>query len=254
MKVSPAALIAGTVFQDTLKDGSKGPEMVVIPAGKFWMGSDKARDAEADEAELPRHRVLIAKPFAMGKHQVTFEDYDRYAEASGRERPAEAGWGRGTRPVISVSWEEAVAYAKWLSEQTGKRYRLPTESEWEYAARAGSATRYWWGDDVRQDGHVWANCADCGSEWDGKQAPVGSFEPNPWGLHDMLGNVLEWVQDCWHDEYQGAPEDGSAWEESDYCARRVVRGSGFGLSPGSRARALPSPRDCPKAMPRRSSC
>jgi formylglycine-generating enzyme required for sulfatase activity len=126
--------------------------------------------------------------------------------------------------VIYVSFDDAVAYAKWLSEQTGKRYRLPTEAEWEYGARAGTETSYWWGNEVKQG---LANCRGCGSRWDGKQpASVGSFKPNPFGLYDTAGNVAERVQDCWHENYEGAPTDGLAWEEKNGgdCGRRVGRG------------------------------
>jgi len=221
---SPDGYRAGTIFRDRLADGSEGPELVVIPAGEFWMGSDKTRDPEAYDDELPRHRVSIAKAFALGRYPVTFAEYERFAEAAGRKPPEDQGWGREDRPVINVSWEDALAYCAWLSEQTGRPYRLPTEAEWEYAARAGTETRYWWGDEAGKNN---ANCNGCGSEWDNRQtAPVGSFRPSPWGLHDMLGNVWEWLQDCWHDRYEGAPEDGSAWEAGD-CSRRVVRGGSW---------------------------
>ena len=139
------------------------------------------------------------------------------------------GWGRGRRPVINVSWDDAVAYTKWLSEQTSKRYRLPSEAEWEYAARAGTTTKYSWGKKI---GRNRANCDGCGSQWDNKKTgPVGSFPANAWGLHDMHGNVWEWVQDCWNDSYRGAPTDGSAWEGGD-CSRRVMRGCSWSFSPG----------------------
>ena len=149
-----------------------------------------------------------------------------------RKLPNDDGWGRGRQPVINVSWHEAQAYVQWLSAQTGKQYRLPTEAEWEYAARAGTQTRYWWGDDIGKNNAV---CYDCGSEWDDKQtAPVGSFNANTFELHDTAGNVWEWVQDCWHDDYNNAPVDGSAWLEADGgdCNHRVVRGgswNGFSL-------------------------
>jgi formylglycine-generating enzyme required for sulfatase activity len=130
--------------------------------------------------------------------------------------------------VINVSWKDAVAYAEWLSKQTGKRYRLPTEAEWEFAARAGTTTSYWWGDEVVENR---ANCRGCGSQWGGEQtAPAGSFKPNPFGLYDTAGNVWEWVQDCWHDSYKGAPGDGSAWEEEG-CGQRVMRGGSWGNGP-----------------------
>jgi formylglycine-generating enzyme required for sulfatase activity len=131
--------------------------------------------------------------------------------------------------VINVSWEEAKAYAVWLSKVTGKPFRLPTEAEWEYAARAKSTTRYWWGDNVNEGRKVWANCANCGSEWDNKKtAPVGSFPENGFGLHDMHGNVWEWVEDDWHDSYNKAPDDGSAWVDEPRGSDRVLRGGGWG--------------------------
>ena len=133
-------------------------------------------------------------------------------------------WGRGNRPAIDVSWHEAQAYVAWLSEKTGKRCRLLSESEWEYAARAGAATRYSWGDGI---GRNRANCSGCGSRWDDRQtAPVGSFAANGFGLHDMHGNVWEWVADCWNGSYAGAPSDGSA-RESGNCSRRVLRGGAW---------------------------
>ena len=154
-----------------------------------------------EEFERPQHRVCVSR-FAMGKFEVTFEDYDRFALAVGREKPDDKDWGRGRRPVIYTSWDDATAYAEWLSSETGKRYRLPTEAEWEYATRAGTDTEYWWGNDVNQDGNVWANCSDCGSQWDGKKtAPVASFSANHFGLHDTAGNAVEWVQDCWHAQW-----------------------------------------------------
>ena len=132
--------------------------------------------------------------------------------------------GRGNRPVIYVSWEDARSYARWLSEQTGKSYRLPSESEWEYAARAGTITAYWWGNEIGS-GH--ANCNGCGSQWDNtKTSPVGSFKANAFGLHDMLGNIWEWTQDCSHDDYKDAPDDGSPWEVSN-CGLRVLRGGSW---------------------------
>ena len=131
--------------------------------------------------------------------------------------------------MINVSWEDAEAYVAWLSRETGEAYRLPSESEWEYAARAGTTTRYTWGQDI---GRNRANCGDCGSRWDGdRTAPVGSFAANGWGLHDMHGNVWEWVADCWHENYARAPRDGSAWTSGGNCGRRVLRGGSWFLSP-----------------------
>jgi len=216
----------GGVFRDTLKDGSQGPEMVVVPAGSFLMGSPEDEPGhEGDES--PQHLVTFAKPFAIGKYAGTFDEYDRFCESTRREMPEDENWGRENRPVIHVSWEDAEAYTAWLSEQTGKPYRLPSEAEWEYAARAGSKTAYWWGDEVGQNR---ANCRGCGRQWDGKQtAPAGSFAANPFGVHDTAGNVYEWVRDCWHHSYKGAPFDGSAWEEADGgdCGVRVIRGGSW---------------------------
>ena len=196
--------------------------MVVIPAGSFTMGSNDYDD------EKPPHRVNIAKPFAVGKFTVTFAEWDACVASGGcKHKPEDQGWGRGNRPVINVSWDDATKeYLPWLSRKTGKTYRLLTEAEWEYAARAGTTTTYSWGNDI---GKNQANCDGCGSQWDNKQtAPVGSFKPNAFGLYDMHGNVWQWVQDCWHDTYQGAPTDGSAWVTS--CtdgSRRVLRGGSW---------------------------
>lgn len=160
-----------TVFRDI--DAPWCPEMVVVPAGRFMMGSAEG-EARSYGDERPRHEVTIARPFALGRYPVTFAEYDRFCEATGRKRPGDEGWGRGRRPVINVSWEDATAYCAWLSQETGKTYRLPSEAEWEYACRAGTSTAYWWGDDIGKGN---ANCDGCGSQWDNKQtAPVGSFE------------------------------------------------------------------------------
>ena len=212
----------GTVFRDC----PTCPEMVVVPAGRFQMGCVSGRDCQYDER--PVHEVQVPS-FALGVYEVTFEEYERFAGATGRDRPNDGGWGRGGRPVINVSWENAQAYATWLSDETGEDYRLPSDSEWEYAARAGTTTQYSWGQDI---GRNRANCGDCGSRWDGDEtAPAGSFAPNAWGLHDMHGNVLEWVEDCWHENYARAPRDGSAWTSGRNCGRRVLRGGSWGDHP-----------------------
>ena len=212
----------GTVFRDC----PTCPELVVVPAGRFRMGCVSGRDCR--DAERPVHEVEVGS-FALGVYEVTFEKYDRFARATGRDRPGDRGWGRGGRPVINVSWEGAGAYAAWLSEETGEEYRLPSESEWEYAARAGTTTRYSWGQDI---GRNRANCRGCGSRWDGDEtAPSGSFAANAWGLHDMHGNVWEWVGDCWHESYARAPRDGSVWTSSGDCGRRVLRGGSWDFSP-----------------------
>ena len=249
-KVSPP-IQSVEVFRDRLRSGGEGPAMVVLPTGRFRMGD---LDGSGWSPERPVHTVTISRRIAMGQYPVTFEDYDLYVSAMGVERPVDKdrgflktlfgkkperpkgpeqpddkGWGRGRRPVISVNWHDAKAYAFWLSEQTGKRYRLPSESEWEYAARAGTETAYSWGDEI---GVNRANCDGGGSQWDDKQtSPVGSFEPNAFGLYDMHGNVCEWVEDCWHDNYEGAPSDGRAWTSGGDSNRAVVRGGCCGSVP-----------------------
>jgi formylglycine-generating enzyme required for sulfatase activity len=216
-----------TVFQDTLKDGTLGPKMVWMPTGQFRMGDLTGNGLTND---LPVHTVKITQAFAIGQYEVTFDEYDKFAQATQRKLPDDKGWGRGNRPVINISWRDAVAYAQWLSAQTGKPYRLPTESEWEYAARAGTETDYWWGNEL---GKNRAHCWDCGSQWDNKQtAPVGSFPANAWGLYDTAGNVWEWAQDCYQDNYNGSPTDGTAWQK-DKCARQVIRGGSWGGDSGS---------------------
>jgi formylglycine-generating enzyme required for sulfatase activity len=223
-------------FRDNLKDGGLGPEMVVIPAGTFMMGSSDNKPGRGFD-EGPRHAVTI-QSFAMGRYEVTFDDYDRFTRATGRNLPADAGWGRGNRPVFYVSWDDAQAYANWLSAQTGHTYRLPTEAEWEYAARAGTTTAYWWG---AQASHKQANygkdesgggLAQGRDQWV-HTAPVGSFPPNDFGLYDTAGNVWEWVADCLHESYQHAPADGSAWMQEDGgdCDRRGVRGGSWLYGP-----------------------
>ena len=218
----PAQVAPGTVFRDC----ATCPELVVVPAGRFRMGCVSGRDCQDDEQ--PVHEVEVSS-FGLGVYEVTFEEYERFARATGRDRPNDRGWGRDGRPVINVSWEDAEAYVAWLSAETGEAYRLPSESEWEYAARAGTTTRYSWGQDI---GRNRANCRACGSRWDGDEtAPAGSFAANGWGLHDMHGNVWEWVADCWHENYARAPRDGSAWTSGGNCGRRVLRGGSWNNLP-----------------------
>ena len=209
----------GETFSDTLSSGGQGPEMVVIPAGRFRMGCVSGQDCGDDE--LPVHEVMIPQAFAVSKYEVTFEDYDRFTYPN---RVDDEGWGRGRRPVINVSWDDAQEYVAWLSQQTGQTYRLLSEAEWEYVARAGSSSAYSWGNDI---GTNRANCDGCGSQWDYMQtAPVGSFPANVFGVHDMHGNVWEWVEDCWNGSYAGAPSDGSAWRSGN-CEGRVLRGGSW---------------------------
>jgi formylglycine-generating enzyme required for sulfatase activity len=191
--------------------GSIGAHMIEIPGGSFLMGSE----AGAPE-EKPVHAVTVPA-FRLSAYDVTFEQYDAYAEETRRRLPDDEGRGRGNRPVISVSWDDAQGFIIWLNQKTGKRFRLPSEAEWEYAARAATKTRYYWGEqyDVSRanNNHQWTT-------------DVGSFPPNPWGLYDMSGNVWQWTQDCWHENYAEAPTDGSAWTAGD-CTRRVVRGGSW---------------------------
>ncbi len=186
----------------------------------FQMGTP----GEPFSFEYPAHRVCVP-PLQMSAHEITFAQYDAYSADVGKEWP-DAEWGRGDQPIIRVSWLDAVDYADWLGEQTGRSCNLPTEAEWEYAGRAGTTTNYSWGDEIGSNN---ANCWNCGSQWDRQQTtPVATFAPNPWGLFDMHGNVWEWVQDCWHDNYQGAPVDGSAWgQKADDCGVRALRGGSW---------------------------
>ena len=174
-------------------------------------------------------RTSIAKPFAVSKFEVTFDDWDACVAYGHCPRVPDAGWGRGQLPAINVSWDDAQLYVAWLSKMTGKPYRLLSEAEWEYAARAGTQTQYSWGDDI---GLNTANCTGCISMRGGTETtPVGSFPPNRFGLYDMHGNVWEWVEDCVHANYEGAPDDGSAWTEEGACERRILRGGAWAVAP-----------------------
>jgi len=214
----------GAVFRDC----DVCPAMVRVPAGAFLMGSPESEPGRYQD-EGPQRVVLVAA-FAAGVHEVTFTEWEACVEAGGclEHLPGDEGWGRTDRPVINVNWNDARAYADWLSEVTGHRYRLLSEAEWEYAARAGASTARPWGETVT-DACLFANgdysALPCG---DGHEntAPAGSFKPNAFGLYDMHGNVWEWVQDCWNDDYEGAPTDGSAWTGGD-CGRRVIRGGSW---------------------------
>jgi len=207
----------GDVFQDC----EHCPSLTVVPSGKFVMGSEK----EGRPAEMPLVDVTIAKPFAIGRFEVTFDEYDFCNEQGGCDiKPFDRGWGRGTRPVHTVTFEQIQQYLRWISKTTGKTYRLPSEEEWEYAARAGTTTEYWFGD-VMIAGEV--NCRDCATEWSNvKSAPVGSFKPNPWGLYDVHGNEFEIVQDCWNETHVGAPTDGSALMTGE-CGSHVSKGGAW---------------------------
>jgi formylglycine-generating enzyme required for sulfatase activity len=200
------------------------PTMIVVPAGEFWMGSPQI-EKDRFKDEDPRHEVTFAKPFAVGKTEVTFAKWDACVAAGACLRATDNGWGRDDRPVINVSWDDAKEYTAWLSRITGKEYRLLTEAEWEYAARARTTTTYSWGDDIGKGN---ANCKGCGGQRNGEQpAPVGSFKPNAFGLYDMHGNVKEWVEDPWHNSYEGAPVDGTTWLQGGDKGQRVVRGGSW---------------------------
>jgi len=214
--------VAGKVFRDRLKEGRDGPEMVMIPAGTFRMG-DIQGGGRSDEKSV--HSVSV-KRFAMGRYEITFAEYDRFAKATGQTLPDDEGWGRGNRPVINVSLNDVTAYAEWLSEQTGQNYRLPTEAEWEYAARAGTSTQYWWGNTAS---HEYANYGDGfdglakGKDRWKYTSPVGSFAANPFGLYDTAGNVWEWTCSEYEKPYNGkeisCSNDGSLF---------VLRGGSWG--------------------------
>ncbi len=210
-------------FRDVLRDGSRGPVMVWLPAGSFSMGSpssERRRNSDERSIEVSVSRV------AIGKYEVTFEEYGMFSRATARHRAHNAPWGKGRLPAVNLNWLDAMAYAEWLSENTGKRYRLPTEAEWEYAARAGSAAAYPWGDAV---GKNRANCGGCGSNWDGKQATiVGTFEPNEWGIYDTSGNVWEWTCSEYQAGYTGAER---ACISVDSNAKRVLRGGSWRSRP-----------------------
>jgi formylglycine-generating enzyme required for sulfatase activity len=181
------------------------PEMATIKGGCFQMGSPASEEERLDSER--QHRVCVSD-FAIGEHEVTFDEYDRFAEAANRELPDDEGWGRDKRPVINVTWDDAVAYARWLSEKTGKPYRLPTEAEWEYAARAGTTTPFSFGDNITPEqvnyngNYPYAGGKE--GQYREKTVPVKSLPPNPWGLYEMHGNVWEWCQD-WLGDYPSQP-------------------------------------------------
>lgn len=207
---------------ETFRDCPDCPEMVVVPDGEFDMGSTDS------EYEKPVHKVAIARPLAIGRREISFAEWDRCVAAGAcRYRPDDHGWGRDTRPVIDVSFDDVKTYVAWLSQVTGQPYRLPSEAEWEYAARAGSTAAHWWGRDV---GAGRANCAGCAPQPVRQTLPAGSYRPNAFGLYDTAGNAAEWVEDCWNDNYKGAPKDGTVWSAGQ-CRMRVLRGGSFGSPP-----------------------
>jgi formylglycine-generating enzyme required for sulfatase activity len=194
-------------FCDGLEGGGQGPRMVVIPGGRFLMGSPSD---ELERRNNERQHEVEVTPFAIGKYVVTFEEYDRFTGATGRKRPDDEGWGRGRRPVVNVDWSDAVAYTQWLSEQTGQRYWLPTEAEWEYACRAGTTTPFYFGETINTDqanyngNHVYGKGRK--GVYRQKTVEVGQFPANAWGLHDMHGNVWEWTCSVYDEEYGGGEQ------------------------------------------------
>jgi formylglycine-generating enzyme required for sulfatase activity len=225
LSVTPGS---GKAFKDQLADGNPCPmcpEMVVVPAGEFLMGS---------KAQGSQHEVMIAQPLAVGRYAVTFDEWDACVAESGCNgyQPKDEGWGRGKRPVIYVNWDDANAYAAWLSRKTGKTYRLLSEAEREFVARAGTTTAFWWGSAIStfqaNYNSDYTSFRSAKSVYRAKTVPVDSFAHNPWGLYNVHGNVWEWVEDCWHDSYQGAPSNGSAWTTA--CtdgSQRVFRGGSW---------------------------
>ena len=236
----------------TFRDCEVCPELVVIPAGTMQIG---ATFAEGGNDEFPIHEVVIARPLAVGKYEVTRFEFAMFVEAASysidfscRYLVPRVGWEEGVSwrfpgfqqtnrdPVVCVNWKDAKAYVAWLSQRTGETYRLPSEAEWEYAARAGVAERYFFGDSVsmlcqygngvdRSLGSKWQN-APCNDRYGARTAPVGSYLPNKFGLHDTIGNVWEWLEDCWNDNYFGAPVDGTSWNTGD-CDHRGLRGGSW---------------------------
>jgi formylglycine-generating enzyme required for sulfatase activity len=217
--------------KDSFKECTDCPEMIVVPSGSFVMGTPSSEPGHKPSEEQ-QHNVAIGKAFAVSKLELTFAEWDACASHGDCDpHISDGGFGRGTQPVINVTWDDAQRYVAWLSALTGRPYRLLSEAEYEYAARAGATTAYPWGDQAGSNNTV---CVGCGSKWDGKQpAPAGSFVANSFGLYDTIGNVWEWVEDCVHDDYSGAPQDGSAWTAGGNCQSRIARGGTWNVVPAS---------------------
>jgi formylglycine-generating enzyme required for sulfatase activity len=202
-----------------IKDCPACPTLLSLPGGVFTMGSNTS-----DPSEKPAHQVSVDAPFAIGRYEVTVEEWNACAAAGGCQKIDMPASTPPNAPMRDVSWDDARQYVKWLGTVSGKPYRLPTEAEWEFAARGGTATRYWWGEQMAQGK---ANCKDCGKPWQNDApATVGSFAANPFGLYDTSGGVWEWVADCWHNNFKGAPADARAWDAPD-CRVRVIRGGSW---------------------------
>src|ERR1700683_293574 len=220
------ALKPGDSFKEC---ASNCPLMIVVPAGSFIMGSPPSEVGHKPREE-PEHNVTIAKPFAVSQFVLTFADWDACATYGDCDAHiSDGGWGHGLNPVVDVSWDDAKLYVSWFSRMTGKSYRLLPEAEYEYVARAGIETAYPWGDEIGKNN---ANCNGCGSNWDNRQtAPVGSFAPNRFNLYDVVGNSWEWVEDCMHDNYEGAPADGPSWSDGGNCSNHVARSGSWSNTP-----------------------
>jgi len=217
----------GDVFAECAKS-EECPEMVMVPPGQFLMGSPPDEPGRYPN-ESPQHRVAIGAAFAASKFEITVANWNTCVAVGTCAPVSDGGFPGDRQPVINVSYDEAKQYAAWLSLMTGKTYRLLTEAEWEYAARAGATSIYYWGDQIGTNN---ADCLHCGSQWDGqKPAPVGSFRPNKFGLYDMAGNVWQWVEDCYHSTYDNAPADGSAWMTGGTCASHMARSGAWDYSP-----------------------
>ncbi|MGD8640900.1 MAG: formylglycine-generating enzyme family protein, partial [Gammaproteobacteria bacterium] len=230
-------------FRDAMQDGFPGPAMVVVPAGRFMMGPTPEEPLQLP-SEVPRHAVTFEEPFAISQYEITFEEFDRFVAATGYRKPSDKGWGprhwgRTKTPVFNVSWHDAQRYVEWLSEQTGEYYQLPSEAQWEYAARAGTDTAFHTGKCINTSqanfhgNYNYGNCPTT-NVYRGKTMPVGSFSPNAWGLYDVHGNIFEWTRDCWHSNYEGAPTDGNAWMnvgDNVDCELRVLRGGSWSGRP-----------------------
>ncbi|SAK65921.1 serine/threonine kinase [Caballeronia hypogeia] len=221
---APAAVKAASkAASGEIKDCPSCPVLIPLSPGSFTMGSNND-----DPAEKPPHRVSIAHPFAIGKYEVTVEQWNACTDAGACTRIAPDAESStpppANSPMRNVSWDDANVYVKWLSKVAGKSYRLPTEAEWEYAARGGTQSTYWWGDQMKKGT---ADCKDCGDPYKpDAPTPVGSFAANPYGLYDVNGSVWEWVADCWHSSYKSAPADGRAWDDPS-CSVRVIRGGSW---------------------------
>jgi formylglycine-generating enzyme required for sulfatase activity len=219
--------------KDVFKECKECPEMVVVPAGAFTMGSPKSEERWYNEG--PQHKVVLSKPFAVGRFAVTHDEWAVcVAEGDCKDPNNDFGWGRGRRPVVNVTWNDAKAYVAWLSKKTGKPYRLLTEAEREYVTRAGTTTPFWWGSSIStvQANYNGNETYGGGQKGENRKMtmPVDSFSPNGWGLYQVHGNVSEWVEDCFHEDYAGAPADGTAWISGE-CRRRVIRGGSWNFQP-----------------------